>query len=257
MENEKSIEIKLRIEEDKETYCLYTDGLRSYNKPEIEIRKIPSDFIENAKNIIDCVADYVVKNEKIEEGSNILIIDKLHNFEFPIKIIYPMEKAETIQENSLRIIDDYPEDSEIPVSIPSIIAQTYFLEGFKKLEEEKYNEAIEFFNKSLNIKSDLPYVYKFRGEALLNIDKVDKAIEDFNKAIEMGDDDTSIYFNRAIAYAIENQLQKSLKDIDFFINNNVNNPIGYEQRAIIWEMMGKKEEAEKDKSIAAAMRQKT
>jgi len=250
MEKEKGIEIKLRLEEDKETYCLYTNGLNNYGKPEIEIRKIPSDFVENAKKILDCAIDHVINSEKVEEYNPILIKDILHNSEFLIRMIFPKKEPLPIQENSLRIVDDYSEGSEVPISIPTIIAETYFLEGLNIMEEENYKKALELFNKSIEMKSDVSYVYKFRGEALLNNNMVDKAIEDFNKAIEMGDDDSAIFFNRAIAYALMNQYDNSIKDINYFIERNPEDAIGYEQRAIIWEKLGEKEKAAMDKRIA-------
>ncbi len=256
MENEKGIEIKLRLEEDKETYCLYTDGLNNYGKPEVEMRRIPSDFVENAKNIIDCAVEHIIKSERLEGCNPILIKDSLHNTEFLIRMIFPKEELKTIQENSLRIVDDYLEGSEEPISIPTIIAETYFLQGLKMIEEENHKKALELFNKSLELKSDASYVYKFRGEALLNNNMVDKAIEDFNKAIEMGDDDLAIFFNRAIAYALMNQFDNSIRDINFFIENNPEDAIGYEQRAIIWEKLGDREKAAQDKRMAKLKKRK-
>jgi antitoxin component YwqK of YwqJK toxin-antitoxin module/tetratricopeptide (TPR) repeat protein len=69
------------------------------------------------------------------------------------------------------------------------------------LELEKYDEAIEICNKSLNEKNEFSYYYYLNlGVAYLRLKKYDKAIQTFNTALKEFPYQHMLYYNRGIAY---------------------------------------------------------
>jgi len=250
MNIEEDLEIKNRVEDDGIGYILYTEGLGKYNKPELELRKIPEEFITNAKNIMIGIGESIMQEPDVQGGEIFELKDTVHKYDFLLRIIQPPLGSTDNAQRCLRIVDYYEENEGIPTGIQKVIIETYLLEGIQYLNNEKYNEAISFFDKCILLKPNFKGAYKFRAETYLYLKVMGKAVEDFTRALEQGDDDPSIYFNRAIAYAFDDEAFNALKDITTFIELNPDKPIGYEQRANIHEKFGNLPDAVKDRKTA-------
>jgi tetratricopeptide (TPR) repeat protein len=63
---------------------------------------------------------------------------------------------------------------------------TFFNEGVKKSGEQKFSEAIAFFNRALELKADYTEALFARGQCYLLTDERNKACEDFDKCYKLG-----------------------------------------------------------------------
>ena len=61
----------------------------------------------------------------------------------------------------------------------------YYRRGFANVELEKYQEAIENFNKAIELDPNSAAFYSARGLVYVELGKHQEAINDYNKAIEL------------------------------------------------------------------------
>lgn len=73
--------------------------------------------------------------------------------------------------------------------------------------------AIEYYTKSINIRSNKYEVYNNRGIAFYNLGKFDEAIQDFNTAINKADFNPAYYLNRCNTYAAMENNNEALNDL--------------------------------------------
>lgn len=99
----------------------------------------------------------------------------------------------------------------------------YYLDyGIYDFECGKYSDAIEKFNKSLELKNDWEIPYFYRGVANQALENFDEAILDYTKALEFNEKMTDAYYNRA-------RILLSRKDIE---NPDINRAINDLTKAI-------------------------
>jgi tetratricopeptide (TPR) repeat protein len=77
-------------------------------------------------------------------------------------------------------------------------------------KQRKFDQALNEFNKIVEISPNLAQGYKSRGSLYLQQGKWDLAIADFNQAISIDPIDALVYFNRANAYVGQKQYDKAL-----------------------------------------------
>lgn len=246
--------IRKKLEEDRKSYCFYTEGLKAYNKPELELRNIPVEFITRAENIILSIVDFMMRKEFNLEEDIIELRDTVHKHAFPLKLVNLPLGSSLIDGACMRIVDYYEEMDKPPEGINNVVVYTLFLDGLNSLNNEEYRDALAELSKCIELDPDFIHAYKFRGEALLNLNEFTAAEEDFMRAIEKGDDDPAVYFGRAIAYAMQGNYEESIKDISHYIELHPAEPLGYEQRAAIYEKFGKQNEASIDRKKANSLR---
>ena len=75
----------------------------------------------------------------------------------------------------------------------------FFLLATTYLQTEDYEKAINFFNKSIDIKSDFADAYNNRGITLNKLKKYHEAIEDFNRAIKLKENYFDAHLNKGIS----------------------------------------------------------
>ena len=75
----------------------------------------------------------------------------------------------------------------------------FFLLATTYLQTEDYEKAINFFNKSIDIKSNFADAYNNRGIALYKLKMYHESIEDFNRAIELKDNYFDAHLNKGIS----------------------------------------------------------
>lgn len=73
----------------------------------------------------------------------------------------------------------------------------YLDNGIYDFQCGKYQDAIEKFNQSLELKKDWEIPYFYRGAANQALENFDEAILDYTKALEYNDRMTDAYYNRA------------------------------------------------------------
>ena len=98
----------------------------------------------------------------------------------------------------------------------------YLDNGIYDFQCGKYSDAIEKFNKSLELKKDWEIPYFYRGAANQVLENFDEAILDYTKALEFNDKMTDAYYNRA-------KILLSRKDIE---NPDINRAINDLEKAL-------------------------
>ncbi len=79
-------------------------------------------------------------------------------------------------------------------------AATYVNRGVLRMREGLYSEAIDDYQKALDIQSELGAAYLNRGAAHIYQKQFSDALQDLNRAIELQSEDLfAAYYNRAIA----------------------------------------------------------
>ena len=98
----------------------------------------------------------------------------------------------------------------------------YLDNGIYDFQCGKYQDAIEKFNQSLELKKDWEIPYFYRGAANQALENFDEAILDYTKALEYNDRMTDAYYNRA-------KILLSRKDIE---NSDINRAISDLEKAL-------------------------
>ena len=99
-----------------------------------------------------------------------------------------------------------PDDKEF-------LACIYFAIGYaKEIGLENYDNAIEYYNKAIELKPDYVYAYNNRGNAKYSLGKFQDAIEDYNKVIELMPDNEVAYNNRGNAKDNLGKYQDAIED---------------------------------------------
>ena len=98
----------------------------------------------------------------------------------------------------------------------------YLDNGIYAIQDGKYQDAIEYINKSLEIKSDWEIPYFYRAVAYHALSKFDEAILDYTKSIQFNEKMIDAYYNRA-------KIILERKDID---NPDINRAINDLEKAL-------------------------
>ena len=72
--------------------------------------------------------------------------------------------------------------------------------GRQAIDAKRWNEALNAYNKAIDLNPNDASAYNNRGLAYDNLNKDDLAIADYNKAIELNPKDADAYYNRGNAY---------------------------------------------------------
>jgi hypothetical protein len=87
-----------------------------------------------------------------------------------------------------------------------------FEKGKDANADQKYEDAVFYFSKYLELNSGDNEAYYYRGYARLKLKDFKLAISDFTQAIASGSDDFEVYFYRGNAYYFTNDFQSALGD---------------------------------------------
>ena len=92
--------------------------------------------------------------------------------------------------------------------------QFYFEKGNQLFAEKKYHEAIEQFNKALELQPNRPQILHNRANALLEINELNSAIIDYTSAYKHSGEDPMILVSRCVAYNRFGRMPEALKDLN-------------------------------------------
>ena len=96
-------------------------------------------------------------------------------------------------------------------------AKNYFKLGNDKLDSNNFNDAIEYFNKALEIDSLYTDAYFNRGFAKLWIEDYKGSWHDNSKVIELDSNYLNAFLNRAEASRELGQYESALSDLNFVL----------------------------------------
>ncbi len=107
--------------------------------------------------------------------------------------------------------------------------QYYYAQGMLENKKERYEKAIESFNKAIQLDPDYNKfnVLLNRGVSYLELKEYDKAEEDLNKAIKSGPEKASAYHSRGRIYYELGDYDQAIRDFNKSIELNPDNDVTY------------------------------
>ena len=165
----------------------------------------------DAEKLFKQVLNEFPKNRTAQDGLRKLQINVTHKIvteaEPPgalVKQLFDLtanKKSDEGIAQAKKLLEDYPD---------SALLQNYFGVAYVKLE--RYEEAIDSYNKAMEIKPDFVEAYNNLGICYTNYyGQTDKAIALFNKAIEIRPNYSPSYTNRGVALSHNGDTQAALE----------------------------------------------
>ncbi|UYZ38020.1 tetratricopeptide repeat protein [Clostridium beijerinckii] len=111
---------------------------------------------------------------------------------------------------------------------------------------QRYEEAIDYYNTSIEIQNDYSDAYFGKGIALASLHKYDQAEVCYNKVLELAPENFDIYPNQAIVYLKRKMYKKALelcdKSIELSYQTKSSLDFAYFTKSRIYAMMNLKDE---------------
>ncbi len=93
-------------------------------------------------------------------------------------------------------------------------AEWHLDQGNRLTGQGRYDEAIEEYNKAIEMAPEDADAYNNRGFAYVQKGELDQAIADFDKAIELDPELAEAYNNRGYAYYLKGEVAKAVSDFE-------------------------------------------
>lgn len=125
-----------------------------------------------------------------------------------------------------------PEEKNTEEAKPRIqeTAMTYYHKGSALLANAQFTEAINCYNKAIEMDPNLTMAFVFRANAKLKLNDWESAIEDFNMALILKPNDIPCIINRGICKFQKGDLQAAIEDFNIVVSKNPENMMVYEYR---------------------------
>jgi tetratricopeptide (TPR) repeat protein len=118
------------------------------------------------------------------------------------------------------------------------------------VKEKKYNEAIEAFDKALEIDNKLSYVWNERGACFREMGDHTSSLKSFLRAVELAPDNPELLFNLGetleiigIMYMSNKYLDSAIQTFRMVVNQMPNNASAWNHLGICFKEMGKTDES--------------
>lgn len=118
-------------------------------------------------------------------------------------------------------------------------AYSYFDRGNFYVEYKKYEEAINDYNKFIELSVEVPpQIYSLRGINYHRTKQYQKAIQDFTRAIRLVPDDAGAYESRGSTYNSLGQYNNALADFNKAIKLDINRVTAYNLKGLLFYDLG-------------------
>jgi len=144
--------------------------------------------------------------------------------------------------------------------IKRVTAWDWFDKGNAFLESRNYNDAINAYNKAIQLNPNNDVAYLKRGVAHFNlgnyqqaINDYNMAINDYNMAIQLNPQYADTYNGRGVAYGKLGNSQKAINDFNKAIELNPQYAEAYSNRAVVYFKLGDEHKAVDNVKSAAKL----
>jgi tetratricopeptide (TPR) repeat protein len=107
----------------------------------------------------------------------------------------------------------------------------------------KNTEAIESYNRALEINSNYAFAWNGKGGSLVEVGKNKEAIECFNKALEINNNYDNAWYNKGVSLVNLQKYDEAIKCYDKAIEINPNHVHAWCAKGIVFHRLGKYNEA--------------
>lgn len=123
------------------------------------------------------------------------------------------------------------------------VSETYLKEGRLSLQNQKFEEAKEYFNKAIAQNTQNAEAFNGRGVAYFNLNDIENALLDYNQAIKISDKNYKAYHNRAMLHTVKNQFDEALQDYNKAIALKTDTSSLYSSRGALYYRLKSYEKA--------------
>jgi Tfp pilus assembly protein PilF len=124
-------------------------------------------------------------------------------------------------------------------------AKEYFLEGQRFFVEDRLEESIDAFTRSIENGERSELAFLSRGVAYFKSKKLDDAIHDFKTVINMNKQNYRAYFYRGTMYMAKGDYEKAIADFDETIKLRPDYGAAFFARGTAYAQIGNEDEARK------------
>jgi len=128
--------------------------------------------------------------------------------------------------------------------------------GYSYIELGRYERAIEYCDKAIELSPRDFEAYNNRGVAYANLGQPERAIKDYSEAVKLNPNHASAYNNRAALYDDLGQPERAIGDYSKAIELDPRSAEAYNNRGNSYNRIGKPERAIRDYSTAIEMNPK-
>ncbi|MCZ8250285.1 tetratricopeptide repeat protein [Microcystis sp. LE19-195.1E] len=129
-------------------------------------------------------------------------------------------------------------------------AAWYVNRGILYRRQQKYELALDDYNKAIELNPNHANAYNNRGNLYKDLQKYDLALADYDKAIEINPNFAILYYNRGGLYYNQQKYELALSDINKAIELNPNYAEAYNNRGLLYTDLQKYDLALSDYSKA-------
>ncbi|WP_278847751.1 tetratricopeptide repeat protein [Brachyspira pilosicoli] len=146
------------------------------------------------------------------------------------------------------------EDFDKTIELNPSDFMAYNNRGTAEIKLKNYIESIKYFDKSIELNQNNDIAYNNRGTAKANSGNNEGAIEDFDKAIKLNPNYANAYYNRGTYKSNLKKYKEAIKDFDKAIELNPNYANAHFYKSLSKQLLANntKDENEKNKLIEEA-----
>jgi tetratricopeptide (TPR) repeat protein len=161
-------------------------------------------------------------------------------------------EAETEAETQVETeVESVEEVAPAPVVERQPDAAELIGEGVRLAAIGAHEEAIQSFDKALELDAEQPFVYKQRGASYQALEQYEAAVSDYDEAIRLNAEDVNAYYRRGASHFALQDYAAAIADFDTVIEYDPGYVDAYSRRADAHEAMGNTEAAARDREVIA------
>jgi tetratricopeptide (TPR) repeat protein len=131
-------------------------------------------------------------------------------------------------------------------AVKGLTATDWFNKGYAFYESGNYKEALNAYNKAIQLNPQYAGAYNNRGVVYSKSGNHQQALNDFNKAIQLNPQDAMAYYNRGLAYDGLGNHQQAINDFNKAIQLNPQYAEAYNNRGFAYGRLGNHQQALND-----------
>ena len=157
-----------------------------------------------------------------------------------------MREVEHLKKELELVKADIRKQADYNVAITDLSAADWFDKGTALYQAGNIRDAIEAYNKAIELDPRYADSYNSRGIAYSNSGKTWQAFNDYNKAIELNPQNAAAYLNRGFAYDLSGNTRLAVTDYNTAIELNPQFAPAYINRGNVFSKTGNTRQAIND-----------
>jgi|GEM_PF-160022 len=135
-------------------------------------------------------------------------------------------------------------------AVQGLSATEWMIKGYTAINEERFKDAIDAYNKALEITPENDICYHLRGVAFSRSQNLLKSMEDLNRAIDINPVFALAYKDRAIVRFQLGQTELAFQDINKSLEIDPQVELFYTTRGVFYAMTGNQQKAIEEHTYA-------